>query len=120
MFGKIHEISLGHVHDKIMIKEGDESIILKIDADPDRMISGLRIAQEKLQSLNKDSTDDEYKEASSLFAEAIFGKQQTEELFSFYRGDATCVINVSSRYFNERLTKLITREQKRRRRLMEK
>ena len=122
MFGtkRVHEISLGHVHDTIRVREGDETLTLTVEADPDRIIAGLRLAQDKLMALNKDSSEEEYGAASAAFAEAIFGPKQAAELLDFYHGDATCVINVSSRYFNDRLKTLITKEQKRRRRAMEK
>lgn len=106
-------ISLNRVHDTVKINEGDDSMILKVDGDPMRMVAGLSAAQKKLQALTKDSTDEESLEAALFFASVIFGKEQAEKLVAFYHEDAGCVISVCGQYFSERLSKLIVRLQKR-------
>lgn len=106
------EISLNHVHDTIRIREGVETITLKVDADAMRMVAGLNKAREILQGINEETTEEQQRNAALYFAEVIFGKEQAEQLMKFYRDDAGCVINVCGKYFAERLSGLIAKVQK--------
>lgn len=109
---KRYSISLGRVHDRVRITEGGDSLDLRIDADPMRLVAGLSQAQKNLQELNKDSTEEDGLKAAEYFAEVIFGKDQAARLAEFYHNDAGCIINVCGRYFEERLAKKITAAQK--------
>ena len=106
------KISLNRVHDTVSIKEGNEKLVLKVDADPLRMVAGLSQAQKLMQSLKTDSTEEETENAAKYFAQVIFGDKQAGELMEFYRNDAGCVINVCGQYFAQRLSKLISKAQK--------
>ena len=105
-------ISMNRVHDTVKINEGSESLILKVDGDPMRMVAGLSQAQKKLQALNNESTDEETKNAALYFANVIFGKEQAEMLLDFYHNDAGCMISLCGKYFSGRLSSLIVKAQK--------
>lgn len=109
---KAFRLSMNRVHDRVKISEGGETLDLRVDGDPMRMVAGLSQAQKRLQALTNDSTETEQHDAAMNFAGAIFGKEQAETLMEFYRNDAGCVINVCGRYFQERLGKIITKAQK--------
>lgn len=110
MFKK--ELSLGRVHDTVVIREGEERLKMRVDVDPLRAIAGLSQAQKILQALTEESTEEEQLNAAKYFSIVIFGKEQTEQLCEFYRNDASCVINICGKYFSERLAKLIEKAQK--------
>ena len=109
---KPFNISLHRVHDKVRITEGGESLDLHVDADPMRMVAGLSQAQKMLQGITNETPEEESLNAARYFAQVIFGKDQAEQLVGFYHNDAGCVINVCGRYFEKRLSKLITAAQK--------
>lgn len=111
MFGR-KPLSLGRVYDTVIIKEGGESLKLHVNADPSRLVVGLSQAQKMLSAINEDTPDDERRNTARFFASVIFGDEQTQKLFDYYFGDASCVIAVSGKYFAERLGKLITKQQK--------
>ena len=110
MFGK-NTLSLYRVRDTLKIREGAETLILHVNADPFRMVVGISQAQKRLSTIKEDTTDKEREEIARFFAGVIFGEDQTEKLFQFYYGDPSCVIAVCGKYFS-RLSKLITRAQK--------
>lgn len=106
MFDKIkarfrHEISLNRVRDNITIREGDETLTLRVDSDANSIISRLRKAQKTVSEINGETTDAEREQAAHDLSEAIFGKQQTEKLFDFYNGDASCVVTICGMYFGD-------------------
>ena len=108
-----HEITLNRVHDSIRIREGDESLTLRVESDPLRMVAGIMQAQKMLQAIDENSTEEQKQNAARYFAEVIFGKAQADKLLAFYLFDAACVINVCGRYFAERLSKKIDKAQRR-------
>lgn len=110
MFKK--EISLGRIHDTVVIREGDERLKLRVNADPMRIMAGLNLAQQMLKALDEESTEEQQLNAAKYFANVIFGKEQTEQLSEFYRKDAGCIISICGKYFSERLSKMITKAQK--------
>lgn len=111
-FRKGYEMTLNRVHDTITIKEGNEKLTLTVNGDAMRMVAGLNKAQQKLKSINDESTMDEIREAADLFAAVIFGAEQAKELMAFYADDASCVVNVCGQYFKERLAGKISAVQK--------
>ena len=109
---KGYKISLNRVHDTVTIKEGGDSLTLYVDADPMRMVAGISQAQRIMQALNEESTEDQQRDAALYFAGVIFGKEQAEQLFSFYHKDSGCLFNVCGKYFSARLSKMIAKAQK--------
>ena len=108
----MYKLSLNRVHDKVRINEGDEHLLLKVDADPVRMVAGILQAQKILQAIDDNSTEEQRHDAAEFFCGCIFGKEQTAQIFDFYHDDTGCVINVCGRYFAERLSKLIDKAQR--------
>lgn len=106
------KISMNRVHDRVKVTEGGETLTLNVEADPMRMVAGLSQAQKMMQALTNDSTDEEQHAAAEFFASVIFGQAQAKALLDFYRGDAGCVIGLCGTYFRNRLSKLITKAQK--------
>ena len=113
LFRRGYEVSLNRVHDIVRIREGNDSLRLYVDGDAMRMVAGLNEAQKILKTLNAESTDEDRLAAAEYFAEVIFGKDQADQLVSFYRDDPICVINLCGTYFRDRLGKLIEKAQKR-------
>lgn len=111
MFGRF-KISLGRVRDEIEVIEGDESLKLHVNSDPQRMVAGLSLVQTRLQAVTEETTPEEIHETALKFAEVIFGKEQALALSDFYHGDAGCMISICSKYFADRLRGKITKAQK--------
>ena len=109
-----YKISLNRVHDKVLITEGDEQLLLVVDGDAARMIAALTEAQKTLKGIGEESTEGERQEAALQFAQAIFGRAQAARIVEFYHGDALCIIDVCGRYFSDRLAKIIAKTQKKR------
>ena len=109
------KLSLHRVHDRVRITEGSDSLTLYVDADPMRRVAGLGKAQKMMQALNQDSTEEQERAAAEYFAQAIFGPDQAERIMAFYHDDAGCVINICGQYFSSRLSKKITKAQKKQR-----
>jgi hypothetical protein len=93
--------------------EGTDTLTLKVNGDPRRIVAGLTEAQKMLSAINDDSAPEDVVKAGKFFGSVIFGEEQTEKLFEFYHGDAGCVINICGQYFSEQLKKLIIKAQKR-------
>ena len=122
MFDKIRrlfrpEISLNRVRDTVTIREGDERIVLRVDSDAKSIIHRLNRAQKTLSEMNENTTDDERIQAAHDLSEAMFGVEQTKDLFAFYNYDAACVVAICGKYFGDPehgLGKKITKVQKKR------
>lgn len=112
MFFRKNEITLHRVHDTVSIREGDEKLVLHVDADPARIIAGLTMAGRMMKELNKESTEEQQSEAIMAYAKSIFGPDQAGKLLEFYHGDTGCVVNVCGKYFTGRLAKKIEKAQK--------
>lgn len=111
MFGK-HTLSLNRVYDTVTISEGGKELTLHVNADANRLVVGLAQAQKRLMTISEETTDEEREEITRFFAGIIFGEEQTQKLFDYYYGDASCVIAICGTYFANRLSKLITKAQK--------
>lgn len=111
MFGK-YTVSLGRVRDDIEVKEGNETLVLHVNSDPQRMVAGLSLVQTRLKTITEDTTPEDIHDCAMKFAEVIFGKEQAVKLSDFYHGDSGCMISICSKYFGERLRNLITKAQK--------
>ena len=112
LFGR-YEMSLGHVHDRITIREGDETITLRVDEDARRIVRGLNEAQRRMNGIRGESTAEEQREVAEFFAGVIFGADQAAALMDLYNGDAASVIEICGEYFSERLAQKIAKTQKR-------
>ena len=109
----MYKITLNRIHDRVRITEGDEYLDLRVDADPMRMTAGLMEAQKRLKLVTEEMNDEEKAESARYFAGVIFGTEQAAHLMDFYHNDAACVIKVCGQYFQNRLSKLIAKAQKR-------
>ena len=112
MFGK-NTLTLGRVYDTVKITEGGETLKLHVNSDPSRIVVGLAQAQKRLVTINEETPDDEREEIALFFATVIFGEEQARKLLDFYYGESACVVAVCGQYFSKRLSKLITKAQKR-------
>lgn len=105
-------LSLGRVYDTVTIKEGGEKLTLHVNSDPSRIVVGLAQAQKRLVTINEETSDEEREEIAMFFASVIFGEEQARKLLDYYYGDSSCVVAVCGQYFAKRLSKLITKSQK--------
>lgn len=112
MFGK-NTLTLCRVYDTIKITEGGETLTLHVNSDPSRIVVGLAQAQKRLVTITEETTDEEREEIARFFSGVIFGEEQTQKLFDFYYGESSCVVAVCGQYFAKRLSKLISKAQKR-------
>lgn len=112
MFKKNYEVTLNRVHDTVIIREGDEKLVLTVNGDSMRMVGGLNKAQQKMKALTDETPDNEVKDAAEYFATVIFGKEQAGQLLKFYADDPASVISVCGKYFKERLAEKISKVQK--------
>ena len=111
-------LSLNRVRDKITIREGKETLTLYVDSDANMLIHGIRVANEKLEKLQKVDSEDDKKAAAMGMARAMFGIEQADKLLEFYHGNYGCVITICGMYFGDKkygLGKKITKAQKRNR-----
>ena len=112
LFRKGYTMTLNRVHDTVTIKEGNESLTLKVNGDAMHMVAGLNKAQKKMLDLPDNATDEQVKEAAKYFAAVIFGQEQAQKLCDFYADDPGCVITVCGNYFKQRLAGKISAVQK--------
>ena len=111
LFG--NELSLNRVHDLFTVKEGNEQIQLRIDSAPRLLVTKIRNANEHITGANRqEATDEDRVNAARMFAEAMFGEDQTDRLAELYKGDYSCVMAISGLYFEKRLCKKIVKAQK--------
>lgn len=111
MFRK-NTLTLGRVYDTIKINEGGETLTLHVNSDPARIVVGLAQAQKRLVTITEETTDEEREAIARFFSGVIFGEEQTQKLFDFYYGESSCVVAVCGQYFSKRLSKLISKAQK--------
>ena len=112
-FRKGYEISLNRVHDTVRVKEGDQSLMLTVNGDAQRMVAGLNTAQGKMKAIAEGNpTQEEITDVALFFAGVIFGKEQATQLMGFYANDPSTVITICGTYFRERLADQISKVQK--------
>lgn len=112
------ELSLHRVRDHITIREGNDTLQLTVDSDPNMLIRGVRMAQKTLQQLQEEDNEELKETAAKQLSEAIFGKEQAARLLDFYGGSYECVITICGIYFGDQkngLGKKITKAQKKKR-----
>lgn len=115
MFGfkkKEQEINPYGVSDKITFRNVDQTLTLFVRANASTMLIKLRKAQERLNAVKAENTEEERAEAARMFAGSIFDDEQAEELMKFYNNDPLAVITACGTYFNTRLAGIIAKAQK--------
>lgn len=100
MFGK-RVYTLNRVRDSITVREGNEEIKLYVDSDSNSLMTKLLAAQKRLMSITGETSAEELKQTARALSEAMFGAQQTDQLFAFYHGDENCVVQICSMYFSD-------------------
>ena len=98
------------VHDKVCFRAGDRKLVLRIDRDGREIIIALQNARKVLQEITEDSGEEEMRRGAMAYAEAIFGREQAEQLMELY-GNPVSVVNVCGQYFMRYLNKKITKSQ---------
>ena len=111
-FKKSFEIDPYRVKDDVVFRNGSESLNLFVKADDGLLVATLQKINKRLSSLNDASTAEEKENIAFAFASCIFGDEQAEKLMNFYDRDPVVVIAVCGQYFKERLSKIITKVQK--------
>lgn len=108
-----HEINPFPVSDKVTFRNVDKTITLTVRADANSLVTGLKKVNVRLSKMKDNTPETEQKEAARFFADTLFGEEQGKRLFIFYSGDALAIITACGMYFRERLSKKITKAQKR-------
>ena len=106
------EINPYSVSDKVTFRNVDKSLTLFVRDNATNLIVNLKKANDKLSELTDDSDECQRVNASRMFAKAVFGEEQANELVDFYN-DPLAVVSAVGQYFDMRLKKLITKAQKR-------
>ena len=106
-----YSLTAHRVHDKVRFKEGGETLLLSVDADPDHLVAGLLQAEKLMKAID---TPESVDSCAEFFSKLIFGEAQSKKLLDFYFGNRGVVLELLCRYFTERLNKKIMKEQKRR------
>ena len=114
MFFKKNEINPFTVSDRVRFRNIDRTLDLEVRSGASALVLGMNRVQEQFQSLKDDSSEEERLEASRSYAETLFGKEQAEKLIAFYDNDYLAIINACTLYFSKRLSKLITKAQRKR------
>ena len=108
-----HKISLGLVRDRVAAVEGNDKLELIVSERANTIIHRLNTVQKALNALRNNPESQDKENIALQFASAILGEKQARELLSFYQGDPDCVIDWCGKYFAARLSKKITKAQKR-------
>ena len=109
MFRK--EINPYQVSDKVTFRNVDKTLTLFVRSSAANLASGLKASQKAMKELNEDSSEFERLNAARIFARAIFGEEQGDQLVDFYN-DPLAIVSVLGMYFEQRLGKKITKAQK--------
>lgn len=113
MFG-VYTLTANRVHDRVKFTEGNDTVILRVEADPDQLVAGLLEAQKLMKAIQ---TEEDVPKAAHFFAKVLFGEEQAQRLLDFYYGNPGCVLEMLCRYFASHLNKKIVAAQKRKKRL---
>ena len=110
MFKK-NEISPYSVEDKVTFRNVDKTLTLYVRGHAASFVVGLKKAQDRLAEITSESDENERENCARFFARTLFGDEQGDKLVEFY-GEPLAVITVCGMYFKERLSKKITKAQK--------
>lgn len=106
------EISPYAIEDKATFRNVDKTLTLYVRSNATSLVTGLKLAQEKLKALSDDSDECQRMNAARFFAKSIFGEEQADKLVDFYN-DPLAIVSVVGMYFEKRLKKKIMKAQKR-------
>ena len=109
MFRK--EINPFSVTDKIIFRNVDKTINLVVRADASVLVNGLRKITGRLNEID-DVSEEEKLSIAKTFAGLFFGDEQGEKLCEFYNNDPLAVVSACGMYFKERLSKIVSKAQK--------
>lgn len=112
LFNRKNEINPFPVSDMVTFRNVDKTITLYVRSDAPSIVLGVKNSVDRLSSLSDESSENEQIDAALRYAEVIFGKEQAEALLDFYDKKALAVITACGMYFQNRLSKLITKAQK--------
>jgi hypothetical protein len=107
------EINPYSVSDKVTFRNVDKTLVLYVRDSATNLVVNLRKAQENLSALTDNSDECQRVNASRFFARAVFGEEQADKLVDFYN-EPLAVVSAVGQYFDNRLKKLITKAQKKR------
>lgn len=99
------------VSDIATFRNVDKTISVYVRSDATSLVVNLKRAQDKLQGLNDQSSDEERMEAARTFARAMFGEKEGDRLCEFYN-EPLAIVAVCGMYFDKRLKNKITKAQK--------
>lgn len=109
MFRK--EINPYTVSDKVTFRNVDKTLTLYVRSNASSIVASLQKAKTVLSELASTSEEFERLNAARVFARGIFGEEQGDQLVDFYN-DPLAIITVLGTYFETRLSKIITKAQK--------
>lgn len=112
IFNRGYEINPYPVCDKVVFRNMEKTLVLTVRADSTLIVSNLNKVNKRLNAINDDTSETEKGKIAEAFASAIFGNEQAEKLLQFYDNDSLAVITSCGKYFQNRLSKLITKAQK--------
>ena len=112
MFFHRNVINPYSVTDKIAFRNVDDTLKLVVRADAASLVTGLKKVNERLSQMTDETPEEERLSVALFFAETLFGTTQAVNLCRFYENDSLAIINVCGMYFRERLSKKITKAQK--------
>ena len=110
MFRK-DEISPYQVEDKVTFRNVDKTLTMYVRGDAASFVVGLKKAQDRLAEITSESDESERENCARFFARTLFGDEQGDKLVEFYN-EPLAVITVCGMYFKDRLSKKITKAQK--------
>ena len=105
-------VSLGLVRDRVAAAEGADRLYLIVSERANTIMHNLAFAQKGLEALGNSPKDQDRERVALQFASALLGEKQARELLSFYQNDPNCVIDWCGKYFSARLSRKITKVQK--------
>lgn len=114
MIFKRKEFSPYPISDRVTFRNVDRVLHLTVKADGGQIVRNLRKSQEKLSAEADMNTEEERLEVARFFAASIFGPEQAQQIVDLYDGDSMAIVSVCGDYFSNRLSKIITKVQKKR------
>jgi len=105
--------SLGRIHCTVPVKEGDELLRLRVDADPNLLVTRISEAVKMMQALPAEHTPEQARDVALYFATVLFGKEQAGKLLDLYNGSAESVLYMCSIIVEKDLAQRISKAQKR-------
>nr|MBQ1578117.1 hypothetical protein [Oscillospiraceae bacterium] len=104
--------SLGRIHCIVPVKEGDEILRLRVDADPNLLVTRISEAVKMMQTLSAESTQEQEHDVALYFATVLFGKEQAGKLLDLYNGSGQSVLYMCSVIVEKDISARIIKAQK--------